>query len=695
MSETTPPILEEDISLQWPRGCEPAQIDALLRTLAVQTIELSERIQRVHNRSGGLGDLDAAQQICQVLSSSTQSVPVPGVLNLVHALDEALQDLIDRQSLPDPAQADILLAAAECLEEMHDVLQGLGAPPGMPPQQASTVLQQLRDWAQNVLTATAAGYLDEEAAQQRLLELAGQHSTLAARLGALLDQYQPLIRQWEIPLRGTDTTTDSHFETLDALFESLYRLQQRYRQLNQATEQAIYSLAAQPLATLGPALRLTVLEGCAELDRQAELQIRGDEMLVDPEVLQALEQPIIQLLLNALEHGIEPEAERRAAGKPPIGQIILQASQQGSTLILRCEDDGRGLQLDDIRSAAELSGLIRPDQPLSEHALTQLILQSGFSRRSRHEPATPGLSRVHEQIRQLRGLLHIDNRPGQGCTFELRIPMHRVAAKLLRVQSGDMLYGIHERGLLEVIPPGTGRTLQDEQGLLRYRLEGAHYPAHLLETLLRQAVTDPGIEQRTALLVQGDDGQRHIILVEAFRDTSERVVQPAGRFVPRMPGLLGVSQLGEEPFLPVIDAASLFGQLDSDMTTGELSSGFQALLVDDSPSVLQSLSQVLTSAGLSVRTANDAQEALIAIGQTPPDIALIDLEMPSMDGLELIQRLRSQPRTQHLPIIVLTARGTPAQLEEAEKLGIFAYLIKPVSNNELLKQLERALNPND
>ena len=689
MSETIPQNLAQDLSLQWPQDCDAAQIDALLQTLGVQAIELSERIQRVHDGSGGLSDLDAAQQICEVLQDSTTTVPIPGIVNMVLALDAALQNLLERQTLPNASQAALLLAACDCLEQMYDALQGLGAPPGLAPNQAADVLQSLRDWVHDEPTTGEDSTGD--AAHDRLLDLAGQHSILAARLSRLLDHYQVQSRHWQASLLGLNPEADQHFQNLDALFESLYKLQQRYQQLNQATEQAIYGLTAQPLAHLEPVLQAALQAGNHQFGKQAELLIRGGDTLIDAGLWNALTTPLIQLLNNALEHGIEAETERLAANKPAIGRVVLHASQHGSTLRLRCEDDGRGLQLDAIRVAAELGGIIAPDQPLTEQQLTELVLTSGLSTRPRSEDPPPGLSQVRAQIKALGGWLHIDHRVAQGCAVEFRLPLRRVTAKLLLVPSGEAMYGIHERGLLNVIPPGEGRIHRDH-GALRYRLQGETYPAQLLETLLAITPTATAAEERTALLFNGNDDQQHIVLVETPEDTSPRVVQPVGRFVPQSPGLIGVSQLSTEPFIPVVDLAGLLGQTAIAAPVAELPSGTRVLLVDDSRSVLRSLGQVLEGADLSVRTASDGQEALELVGRAKPDIALIDLEMPRMDGLELIRRLRAQTQTQALPIIVITARGTPEQIREAEALGIHAYLTKPVSHTELLQQVQQALN---
>ncbi len=687
MSATNAEHLEQELSLQWPQDCEAAHIEALLQTLGVQTIELSERIQRIHNGSGGLHDLEAAQEICQVLEDSTTTAPIPGIANMVYALHHALQDLIERQSLPNPQQAALLLAACDCLEHMYDALQGLGAPPGMAPSQAVEVLIELRDWSQHA-AASAVEHSTGNVPQERLLDAVGQHTTLAARLGAVLDHYQPLIRQWQAPLHGLDPEADAHFQTLDGLFESLYQLQHRYRQINQATEQAVCHLSSQAFATLETRLQEAVQQAKRQFGKKVTLVIAGGDTLVDEDLLEALDAPLVELLSNAVEHGIEPPAERLQAGKPEAGRIVLQARQHGSTLILRCEDDGQGLQLDAIRVAAELDGMITPNQPLSEQELAQLILAAGLTTRSSSQDAAPGLHHVQTQIQALGGWVSIDH-DAQGCAIEVRLPLRRVTAKLILVPLGETVYGIHERGLLDIIPAHGGR-IQDHADDLRYHLEQQTYPAQLLETLLHKPVEAPAPEERTALLFQGDAGQRHIVLVATPLDSSERVVHPLGRFMPKSPGLIGISQLSNEPLIPVVDMTALLGQ-SYHSPTPALPRGTQVLLVDDSRSVLRSLGQVLEGADLTVSTASDGYEALAAIQRQTPDIALIDLEMPNMDGLELIKRLRGQALTHKLPIIVITARGTPEHVQAAETLGIQAYLTKPVSHTELLQQIEQAL----
>lgn len=179
------------------------------------------------------------------------------------------------------------------------------------------------------------------------------------------------------------------------------------------------------------------------------------------------------------------------------------------------------------------------------------------------------------------------------------------------------------------------------------------------------------------------------MVVDTIDDSLDLAVQDIGSFIPRLPGLLGTIQLDDDQVVPVLDLASLFRQEQTKPFT--LPPGRRVLIVDDSPSVVRSLRQLLEAETLAVSSAGNGVEALAALERALPDVALVDLEMPQMDGLTLIQRIRSQPGTRHLPVIVITARATPEQLKTAEQLGISGYLIKPVADAELLQQLQQTL----
>lgn len=459
------PVEAHELSLQPPADSAPEQLDGLLQALAVHGAELSERLHRLCDDKGHPADVEAARRICLTLEAAADRARVAGIFNLAGALGAALQALTDHQELPDPDRARLLRDAADCLEGMHESMQGLRHPP----EQAQALLQQLRDLMDTPTTAVnqavapptptmEAPRLDtrpNEYSLERLFELVGQHTALAARLQHVIEQH-------------------ADRSPADELLESLYTLVDRYRQLNRNTEQAVLDLSAVPLASLTDTLEQTLDENAAALGKQAELRIEGGELLIDRDLLQVLTEPLQQLIVNALEHGIETAMERQAGDKPPGGRITLQARQRGSTLLLSCQDDGQGLQWDAIRIAAELSGLIDPDQPLSERALARLVLEPGLSTLSRSEQADRGigLSAIHAQLLTLRGMLNIHSPPGQGCRVELQLPLRRVTANLLLVRAGEARYAIHEHGLQEVIPPGRGRLMDDGTGPLGYRLHG-------------------------------------------------------------------------------------------------------------------------------------------------------------------------------------------------------------------------------
>ena len=461
------------------------------------------------------------------------------------------------------------------------------------------------------------------------------------------------------------------------------------------------------VGSIAPRLQRSVRQTARVLGRAVQLDLQGAGTLVDRQLLQRLLDPLMHLLRNAVDHGIEPVAERAAAGKPETGTIILRFDAQGSNLLVTCRDDGRGLDLGAIRAKALRAGLVAPAAVLTEDQALRLILLPGFSTRDQATQISGrgvGLDVVHGTVSELRGTLEIQSRPGRGAHFDMVFPVQLSSTQVMITRSPRHMLALSVRGVDQILPVGQELDVQSD-GQMTYRLPGMPFNVPLravrLEVLLGlppHAFAQPNAVE-VVMIVRDDNRQRHALVVPEFRDSRNVVVKPLNPIIPRQPGVDGATILGDGSVAMVLDLPDLLRghaaagapqavRLPHGTATVE---PLRCLIVDDSVSVRQAMEQLMHDAGYEVSTARDGLEALGAVQRHRPDILLVDLEMPRMNGLELATALRNDSATRALPIVMITSRFTDKHQQLAMEAGVDAFLTKPYSEDQLLAVMERLL----
>jgi chemosensory pili system protein ChpA (sensor histidine kinase/response regulator) len=433
--------------------------------------------------------------------------------------------------------------------------------------------------------------------------------------------------------------------------------------------------------------------------KQVGLRLVGGETLVDGTLLNGLLDPLMHLLRNAVDHGIEPAAERAALGKSPEGMIELEFGREGPYINVTCRDDGRGMNLDAIRRQAIARGMLAADRVASEEELHQFVLQPGFSTKQEVSQVSGrgiGMDAVCTSITAQSGSLSLRSEAGRGCTIRIRLPQDLLSIFGLLVRSGRRLVVLATRGVTQVVHP-SGYELSGEGPDLRVRMHDQELEAVPLERLMRGADNRRQGERRprTAILYRTDAGQR-AVLVERILASQQFAVKGLGEYIPKLAGIAGATLLGDGTVAPVLDIADLLRQPLQAPVPEETRAAATAavapptaLVVDDSMSARRSLAQFMQDAGYQVRQARDGGEALEIIQARCPDILLSDLEMPRINGLELAGRVRADPRTAHVPIILITSRAMSRHQQEARSAGVNAYLTKPFSEEQLLAEIKR------
>jgi chemosensory pili system protein ChpA (sensor histidine kinase/response regulator) len=458
------------------------------------------------------------------------------------------------------------------------------------------------------------------------------------------------------------------------------------------------------VSSIVPRLQRAMRQTCRLTEKQCDLAISGESLLIDGDTLNALVDPLMHLLRNAIDHGIEDKSQRLSANKPDNGQISISFDREGNSILVSVRDDGKGLDFAAIRRVAEKRGLLGIGQTASEDDLKAFILHPNFSTRSYSTQTSGrgvGMDAVYSQVLALGGSLSLDSIKGQGISVEMRIPLPLSRSHALLANVGHYKVAISSKGLTQIIYFGEGelKTLSDETVLV---LGEDIYPLIKLENLLHveeHRHKEHGERHGAALLV-AHDNKITAILVSSVTDSRDVVIKNLGYYMRKISGFIGATILGDGTVTPVLDIPQLLRtptearNVGSNAVAVDFNSSQQpaVLIVEDSLSQRRALEQMLSDAGYRVRIARDGVEAADLLVNFKPNIVLTDLEMPRMNGIELTAHIRNNAATKNLPIIMITSRTTQKHQMMAKEAGINGYFTKPVPEEDLLRQVHLLIN---
>ena len=459
-----------------------------------------------------------------------------------------------------------------------------------------------------------------------------------------------------------------------------------------------------PFSGQAPRLRRIVRQTAAELGKQVQLKLEGMEGELDRSVLERIIPPIEHMLRNAIAHGIESPAQRRIAGKPETGTIELSFSREGSDMVLRIRDDGAGIDLDAVQRKAVERGLLEPGAVVPKDVLLNLIMEPGFSTAETVNQVAGrgvGMDVVNTEVKQLGGLIDIDSEPGQGTTFTISMPMTLSITRALMVRVGEETFAVP---LLSVA--AVERIRADEFAALAEQEHPAYhwvdedYPLMSLSQMIGLGPQTPPAEgQRVPLLLVRSGEFRAAIQVDSLIGSREVVVKPVGPQLSTLRGISGATITGEGDVVLILDLGVLIRLMAATGTEelvqvaapeAEEAVKPTVMVVDDSITVRKVTSRLLARHDYEVLTAKDGVDALSQLQEVVPDIILLDVEMPRMDGYELATNVRNDERLKDVPIIMITSRTADKHRQRAMDIGVNAYLGKPFNEGELLENI-RAL----
>jgi two-component system chemotaxis sensor kinase CheA len=443
-----------------------------------------------------------------------------------------------------------------------------------------------------------------------------------------------------------------------------------------------------PLSTITGPLPRALRDIAAAEGREVELEVRGADTELDRVILEGLSEPLVHLLRNAVAHGIESPKERRKAGKPEVGRVELSAEQRGATVIVTVADDGRGVS-PELLAEAEREG-----------SLAAVLTRTGFSTAAEVTELAGrgvGLDVVRSHVESFGGALEVTSEPGRGTTVRLRLPLTLALLEVLLFERGGQAFALPLPVVEEVVAVDEALSLTGRPSL---ELRGQAVPMADLADVL--GASAPVLKQRPPAIVIAGGGRRLAIMCDALYGEEEVVVKPLGPLLAGVRGYLGGAILGDGRIALILDPVTVArGQAgvsrrrptvhDAQPEAGP--GAPKVLVVEDSFTVRQLQRSILEAAGYRVSTARDGRDALNRLADED-DIALVltDVEMPEMDGIELVQALRADPRTQSLPVVVVTTLASEDDRRRGIEAGADAYMTKRSFDQQaLLETVERLI----
>ena len=522
-----------------------------------------------------------------------------------------------------------------------------------------------------------------------------------------MDRYST-IQQLSRALAESVSDLNSLTELMDSSSRQSETLLMQQARVNTELQEGLMQARMVSFSTIAPRLRRVVRNAARDVEKQAELNVRlSGEGELDRNILDRMTAPIEHILRNAVAHGLETTDQRKQADKSETGQITIDVEREATELIIRISDDGQGLNLDKIRDRALDQNLLSPEQAEDDDAVAQMIFQPGFSTADEVSELSGrgvGMEVVASETRQIGGRINVQSEPGQGAQFELRIPLSLAVMQAIFVQAGERSFAIPlqaVRGVARISPDDWQQALAGD-GLYRYG--GDDFPLIELEAQLGlpPAVLEEG---NMSLLMIAVGNQRAAIRVSEIQGHREIVLKPVGPQVSAIPGVLAGTIMGDGQVVIILDIAPLIGRaIDHQLLPGHVEDTTDravedevkrtplVMVVDDSITMRRVTSRILEHHGLEVITARDGVEAVEQLYERIPDLMLLDIEMPRMDGFEVAAHVRDDQRLQDLSIMMITSRSGDKHRDHAKSLGVNRYMIKPYQEAKLVREVFEMLD---
>ncbi|MFZ6638789.1 Hpt domain-containing protein [Undibacterium sp. TC4M20W] len=473
-----------------------------------------------------------------------------------------------------------------------------------------------------------------------------------------------------------------------------------------------------PFASISERLYRVTRQTSKEVDKRVNLDIRGATVEMDRGVLEKMAGPFEHLLRNAIVHGIESRENRRNHGKEETGELLIEIRQEGNEVVIRFSDDGQGLNLTRIREKALSVGLISNEDNPGELETANMIFEPGFSTATEITELAGrgvGMDVVRSEAASLGGRVEVTTNEGKGAEFTIRLPLTLAVTQVVLLSSGGRTFAVPSV-LVEQVQQLKSNALANAYNEGAVMWQGQRVTLYYLSSMLGQDDATPMTQQYSPLLIMKSGGERVAIHVDDVLGNREVVVKNIGPQLARMTGIAGATVLGSGEIVLILNPVPLaqrmeheharLQQLGAEATpemgavanlhaatevaetkaqpVQGLRTQHTVMVVDDSLTVRRVTQRLLTREGYQVILAKDGIDALEQLQSVTPDVMLVDIEMPRMDGFDLTRNVRSDSRTSHIPIIMITSRTADKHRNYAKELGVNEYFGKPYREDDLL-----------
>ena len=462
-----------------------------------------------------------------------------------------------------------------------------------------------------------------------------------------------------------------------------------------------------PFSRITPRLQRVVRQTATELGKSVELRILNDEGEIDRNILERITSPLEHMLRNAVDHGIEKSQERIESGKSRTGLITLEVLREGGEIVINLIDDGRGINVNAVRQKAIEQGLISAkDSSLKTLDIMQYIFNAGLSTAksvSQISGRGVGMDVVQSEVKQLGGVVTVDSESGRGSRFTMRLPLTVAVSDALMVRAGDKYFAVPLVQIERVMRVNIDAianfyttnadsiNIDGQAYRLRY-LNQILYGSDPVDALAHQSSSVP------VIIIRTDLGQRMALQVDMIAGSRiEVVVKPLGRQLSHIDGISAATIMGDGSVMLILDLVALMRNVSNIAKVEQQKANKSVkqahkpvvLIVDDSVTVRKVTSRLLERNGYEAQVATDGIDALEKLQEMLPEVIVLDIEMPRMDGFEVANHIRHNPRLQHIPIVMITSRTGEKHRERAFGIGVNEYMGKPFQEQMLLDTLAR------
>jgi two-component system chemotaxis sensor kinase CheA len=444
-----------------------------------------------------------------------------------------------------------------------------------------------------------------------------------------------------------------------------------------------------------------------ELGKKVNLIIKGEDTELDKSIIEEIGDPLMHMIRNSVDHGIESPEERIAAGKPEVGTVELKAYNEGNQIVIEIADDGRGMDPDMLKSKALEKGLISEKEAdmMSDKEAFMLIFKPGFSTAAKITNVSGrgvGMDVVKTNVEKLNGIIEVDSTPGEGSVFKIKIPLTLAIIQALLVAAQEELFAIPLANVIETVRITT-EDISAVEGKSVLKLRDEVLPLVNMSDIFKiEKIL--GNNQYLYVVVLGVGASKVGLIVDGLIGQEEIVIKSLGEYLKGIEGIAGATIRGDGKVTLIVDVAALMKLAkethSSTIVTSivekkqkkEKPEDYVILIVDDSNTDRKIMKKCIEPLGFQIKEATNGEEALnILKNDSNIDAALVDIEMPKMDGYTLAQEIRKYNRFKNLPLIAVTSRTTKSDRVRGVEVGMNEYITKPYTPDYLANVLKRNL----